>query len=83
MENIGQTLKESGYLESLLMWREAPVTISDKKKRHLKVDLRIKLISIFLFSKRFLSTLMDEASFKDCYKITSVITLSPGGRGRG
>ena len=60
MENIGQTLKELGCLESLSMWREAPVTIWDKKKRHLKVDLRIKLISIFLFSKGSLSILMIE-----------------------
>jgi geranylgeranyl reductase family protein len=43
------------------MWKAAPATISDKKKKPLKVDLRIKLISISLFSGGFLSTLMTEA----------------------
>jgi hypothetical protein len=49
MENIGQTLKGLVSLEFSSMWKEAPVTIWDKKKRHLKAVLRIKPISIFLF----------------------------------
>jgi geranylgeranyl reductase family protein len=60
MENIDQTLKGSVYPESLSMWNKAPVMTWDKKKKHLKVILRIKRISISLFSKGFLRSLMTE-----------------------
>jgi len=78
MENTAQTLKGSVFPESSSMWREAPATISDKKKRHSKVALRIKLISISRFSKRSSNTLMVETLQRKSYDIV-VIGAGPAG----
>ena len=61
MGNTGQISNELVWLEFLLMWKTAPVTISGKKKKLPKVDLRIRPISISLYSGKCLSTLMTEA----------------------